>query len=184
MAIPSAILGLDLGSFCGWAEIDAKGGRVQSGHWRLGTGRARWGNFRGFLGDRVAAAVFEAGAENVVVCHESVDFQMFKGRKGQSDKGSWAAVYYGLRAHVGAITLQHSVACYGARPNTWKKIAVGKGNASKPLYIAAANERYGLDLDMKVKGNEDEAAALGVAYACYIELGGEQRPITGEQVTL
>ena len=179
MGLPHTVIGLDLGSSFGWAELDVDGDRIASGHWRLGKGRERWGAIHTLLGDRIAAAVFGAGgADDVVVCYESVP------AGAMAKIPQWGAVYHGLRSIVELLTLQHSVVAYSLRYQQWKKTAAGNGNASKPTYVAAAARRYGLDLEVTRRGDEDEAAALGVAYACYIELGGVQRPIAGEQVTL
>lgn len=174
--IPEVIIGLDLGTHFGWAEIDRDGRRVASGHWDLPKGRARWLTAYERVHERIAAGLFYVTSpDSLVVCYEAITAGAMK------DLPQWAGIYHGLRAIVEMATLEHGVRCRSIISATWKKIATGSGRATKPRYIEAANSRYGLSLGPK---DEDEAAALGVAYACYLDFGGGPITAVGQQAGL
>jgi len=179
--LPHSIIGIDLGTNCGWAILRADGSRVDSGTWRLGNGTARLVALRDHAADILRNEVWEHRKENVVLCHERVVVHPLPKKPGQRHRGTAvlaAQSYGGLRDILRLAIHDAGVRAYSLLPQQWKKTAVNHGNASKPLYIQAANDRYGLSLTLS---GEDEAAALGVAYACFRELGGPQLPITGEQ---
>lgn len=169
---PRRIIGFDLGSNMGWAQLE-DGRRLASGTWSLGKGRSRWCAARREIEGLLAGATFDHPCSDVAVAYERVTWA--------ARSPSFAAVYYGLVALVEAATLDAGCECWAILPAHWKMAAVGHGNASKEAYIAAANERYGLGLTMK---GEDEAAALGVAYAAWRDLGGEEILAVGQQGAL
>lgn len=171
--LPDATIGIDLGTHCGWAVLDPNGGRVGSGTWRLGSGRRRWLVMREAAVDLIQQHVFSEGAGRVVVCYEAVEWV-------STTKA--AHVYGGLKAILEMATLDLGVRCVSLHSQQWKKIATGKGNADKAAYTSAASQRFALDLS--VKAHEDEAAALGIAYACLRELGGPDMPVSGQQKVL
>lgn len=79
---------------------------------------------------------------------------------------SAAHVYGGLVSAFTALCEEREVPYQGQPVGTVKKLATGKGNASKAAMIAAAEERW------SVACEEDEADALWVADALRSALGG------------
>lgn len=152
------IVAFDLGMSMGWAVLGDDGGRVESGRLKLPSKpRAlRWVDAA-----KLTQQLLNAWRPARVVFERPV---------GRNDGGGRATfvVHGGLLAQIEVaaheIGLLEPVAL---SPAEWKKAATGNGNASKPAYVAAANERFKLHLDIK---GEDEAAALLIGYAA-IKLG-------------
>lgn len=171
MPPPAITIGIDLGTNCGWASLASDGSRIGSGTWRLGKGRARLAELR-----RAATALIEEAifvSRDVLVCYEDIQYSPYL---------IAALSYGGYRAVLELVTLDLDVVCKSINVSTWKKDATGSGGAGKPRYTAAASERFALDLN--VKDNEDEAAALGVAYACLLKRGGPYMPVKGQQMEM
>lgn len=165
------IVGLDIGTNCGWAVLSPDGTRKDSGVWRMtprpetktrpADHRAqRWLAMLGhcrllFKKWRPAAVVYERG--------------IVFGSRGRAEN---LVVHGGLRAQMEIAALEEDdIPLVVISPAEWKRAACGSGNAQKPAYITAANQLFGLNFDVaKVKQHEDEAAALCLTLAA-IRLG-------------
>lgn len=175
---PRVVVGWDIGTSLGWAVL-VGGERTESGTARLPSGkgfyRARWVAARDHIEVvmRAALKIADGFADDVLAVYESL--------KWVGRMPNLAAVYYAIKAFIEEVSCRLGIRCCALLPNQWKEIAVGHGGASKTAYISAASERYGLDLG---PDEEDEAAALGVAYAALVELGGPVRLVAGQQETL
>ena len=160
------IVGIDIGTNCGYSVLDGKH-RLESGTWRTWNSYrdkrdktpswARWKRAREAFGGLLDDLAQKHPGRRVVVVVEDVR------RHG----GTRAAhVYGGLRAlielEVGKRT-KRGVSFRYLGVSEWKKLATGKGNATKQVYVVAMNTRFKLRMD--VAKREDEAAALGVAEA-------------------
>lgn len=152
------IVAFDLGMSLGWAVLDASGHRIASSRLKLPTKpRAqRW-----IEAAKLARQIIATWRPTRVAFERPV---------GRNDGGGRATfvVHGGLLAQLEVAAheagLPEPVAL---SPTEWKKAATGSGNASKPAYVAAANERFDLHLDIR---GEDEAAALLIGFAA-IKLG-------------
>ena len=151
------ILGIDPGTKCGWAILDG-GRRVASGVWDLSAkrhegGGMRYVRLRGYLREVFESSKIEAVAYEEVRRHMGVDA---------------AHVYGGITAVISSVCESWKPKIpYRAIPvGTVKKLATGKGNASKGQMIEAARERFDLE-----RVAEDEADALHIGYALTHELG-------------
>lgn len=160
---PAIYIGLDPATDCGFAVLTAGGRRVESGTWRLKEKKgelraARWLGFAKNVRDLVNK--YKA-KYSVIVTYEYAPYQ--KGRKA-------AEVYGGWISQLDIAEAEHrSVRWQRISVDDWKFAFVGKKRADKNEYIAAANKRYSLSLvNKKGLGGEDEAAALGVAYASIV----------------
>jgi len=157
--VREVIIGLDLGTRCGWCIMHGRR-VVDSGTWRLLTRKQgehrgqRWLRFADALAATYARACEMFPTSNIVIAFEQV----------RRHVGTTAAhVYGGLLAQVEAFSATHPEAEVTPIGVTrWKKIATGNGAATKEQYIAAVNSRFKKRLVMK---HEDEAAALGIAEA-------------------
>jgi Holliday junction resolvasome RuvABC endonuclease subunit len=148
-------IGIDPGTSCGWAVLDANGKRIASGVWDLKPRRHEGGGMR-YLRCRGYFEALLAGRGMVVVGYEEV----------RRHAGTTAAhVYGGIIAQIGSICEAREVP-YAAYPvGTIKRLATGKGNASKALMKAAARERW-----PRFAGEHDEADALWIAEAARVAL--------------
>lgn len=170
------VLGIDLGTSCGWAILDPRGQRIASGTWDLSSRRHEGGGMR-FL--RFRALVIElitrmasSGTPLQAVGYEEVVRHI----------GTDAAhVYGGLLAMLSAVLEERGVPYRGIPVATVKRRATGTGNADKVAMVRAANSRFGTKLTVRtatkkgqlveVTDDDDEADALWVAQALGAELG-------------
>jgi Holliday junction resolvasome RuvABC endonuclease subunit len=168
------IIGIDIGTNCGWAVLAADGTRRDSGTWRMGLRpetKSRPADPRAQRWLDMAAnsrALFEKWRPSVVAFEQVIAMAQFAGASG-------ALVHGGLRAQLEIAALElDDVPLVGISPREWKKAMTGNGNADKPRYIEVANARHDLkflfDTPANVKRHEDEAAALLIAGAA-IKLG-------------
>lgn len=157
--VREVIIGLDLGTNCGWCIMHGRR-RVDSGTWKLLTRKK--GENRGMRWVRFADALEEVYKRAREMFTRSKIRVVYE--KVRRHVGTIAAhVYGGLLAQLEIFGVSHpEVEISGLEVSKWKKIATGNGAATKEQYIAAVNTRFRMRL---VKKNEDEAAALGVAEA-------------------
>lgn len=159
------IVGIDIGSSCGYAVLDGKK-RVSSGTWKLWTDKdrrhgadewVRWIRMRDCLVTLNKRLDEEFGEDyERIFVYEDVRSH----GKGGVRAGH---VYGGFKAALQMTVALLGYPCDSLPVQTWKKAAVGKGNATKTEYVKSMNRRF--RLRMTVKKREDEAAALGVAEA-------------------
>lgn len=166
------ILGNDIGTNWGWAVL-RNGKRVESGTWPLITKEEK---------DQIRKKTLVLPPQTRFIrANMQVREKLLEIRKlypneplifgyekvmSHGPGGVQAAHVHGglLAAGIYLVVAQTAVARPDMRPvhvGTWKKAFVGKGNATKKEYVAAASKRFRLKLT--VTKNEDEAAALGVA---------------------
>ena len=149
------VIGVDLGSaHCGWAVLTPAGARVDSGVWHHKRGRWEGGGVVFVAFERFFSALItehlSAGREVVVVFEEV-----------RRHLGTDAAhMYGGLLATATAWCERQEppVPYTSAGVGVIKKLATGKGNASKAEMIAAAEARWGIQWE-----NDDEADGLWAA---------------------
>jgi len=131
MQLPSTILGIDPGTKCGWAVI-REGVHLFSGVWDLKPRRHDGGGMRFVrllckLNEIAGATKIDAVAYEEVRRHMGVDA---------------AHIYGGIVATISGWCEERSIP-YSAIPvGTIKKQATGKGNATKPDMIAAAERKW------------------------------------------
>jgi len=155
-------LGIDPGTYCGWALLDEVGNVVGSGTWSFEAKRHEGGGMR-YLRARRLVRELLTGHPIVALAYEEV----------ASHKGTAAAhVYGGIVSQITALCEELSLPYKAIPVATIKREATGKGNAGKPAMITAARERFGLDyLDPeKPKTWSDEADALWIAELLRSEL--------------
>ena len=140
------VLGLDLGTKCGWALLDGK--KLTSGTWDLSAKKdepsgQRFTNFWDEL-QRIGAVDD--------VYHESVARHL--GVRAAHVYGGFVAIleHWCRSWHTRAIPM------HGIPVGTVKKHATGKGNAKKPAMISAAQEKWP---KQKVK-DDNQADALWI----------------------
>lgn len=155
-------LGIDPGTSCGWAALDASGARIASGVWSLAPrrhegGGMRYLRFRRLLTEAVddlyltlpPGSALVPGA--VAVAYEEVRRHL----------GTDAAhVYGGILAALQMVCEERRVPYQGVAVATVKRLATGKGNANKSAMMAAARTRW-----PTIVPTEDEADALWIAEA-------------------
>lgn len=146
------VLGLDLGTRCGWAL--AEGGQVVSGVWDLRPRRFEGGGMR-LVRLRRHLAELAPGR---------VFFEEVRRHLGTDA----AHVYGGMLGIVSAWCEESSVAYAGVPVGTVKRRATGKGNAGKGQMVEAARRAFGRPELV----SEDEADALWVMQCGLDELGG------------
>ena len=155
------ILGLDLGNHTGFAWLDPDGGRMSSGHYlcTATVKQGRWARFRSELFD--------------VLPPDDVDYRIAIEAFGSRWLSSAApAVLFGLRAHVLHIAEARGVEVLEIAPSTVKRVATGKGNASKAEVLEAV-ARFWPDY---LPDAYDEADALAIALAGLKSLDGTAPP--------
>lgn len=152
------ILAIDPGSRTGWCIRDHDG-RMDAGTWDLTAKRFEGGGMRYVRLRAYLTEVLNLARPGVVVVEEV-----------HRHMGADAAHLYG--AIVGIVQEE----CERRTPKvpyssvhwaTVKKLATGKGNAKKDAMIAAANDRWKLELGVK---EENEADARWIAEAAAMEL--------------
>lgn len=152
------VLGIDPGTHCGWALLGIGGSRLASGVWDLSTrrhegGGMRYLRFRNYFTEALSVGGQQVGA----VAYEEVRRHM----------GTDAAhVYGGIVAQLTAVAEELSIPYRAIPVGTIKKLATGKGNASKDMMLAAARQRWP-SAELK---RDDEADALFVGFSLQQEL--------------
>ena len=124
------ILGLDLGTKCGWCII-------------LDSGLSRSGvlNMTPKKNDKPGSryALFLAFLQGLETKPAEVYFESVMRHEGVRA----AHVYGGFKAILEMWCYGRNIRCVGLGVGTIKKHATGKGNASKSMMVAAANKRLG-----------------------------------------
>lgn len=151
------VLGIDPGSKCGWC-LRYDPARIDAGTWDLAPRRLegagmRFVRLRSYLTEVLDRARPDVVAFEQVRRHMGVDA---------------AHIYGGITAVVMEECEARSIPYQGVHVQDVKKLATGKGNADKAAMIAAANERWHLQLGPK---EENEADARWIAEAAAVELG-------------
>lgn len=146
----SNIIGIDLGTACGWALLSPDGARLASGEWDLRSRRHEGGGMRFLRFSRLLTELLE-GQQVEAVAYEEV----------QRHLGTDAAhVYGGLVAHLQTVCEVKGIPYTGIPVGTVKKQATGKGNAGKEAMVEAARGAWpGLAPNL----GDNEADALWVA---------------------
>ena len=140
-------IGLDLGTSCGWAMLDADGKRLASGTWNLKPVMYQGGGMRPLrLRNHLAELL---GMFKVT----AVGFEDVRAHEGTEA----AHIFGELRGVVGSLCEGMGIPYSGVSVGTIKRTATGKGNAGKPAIQAAALAKWGHE------AGEDEADALFVA---------------------
>ena len=162
------IIGLDLGTKCGWAVLSngvlsEKGARLGSGTWDFSVKRHEGGGMRYV---RFANALRELLSKWSFACITNGDSVHVAFEEVRRHRGVSAAhVYGGLMATLQAVLEdRESKIPYISIPvGTIKKHATGKGNASKEQMITAAKKQWQVE-GWELK-DDNEADALWVASA-------------------
>jgi crossover junction endodeoxyribonuclease RuvC len=145
------IVGIDPATACGWALLTDGGARVASGVWDLKSRRHEGGGMRFLRARRMLIELLD-GREIRAVGYEEV----------RRHVGTSAAhVYGGLVAVITSVCEERGIPYQGQPVGTVKKMATGKGNASKADMVRAAAARFG-GYD---SGDDNEADALFIAEA-------------------
>ena len=143
-------IGIDPGTQCGWAVVDANGNRLASGTWDLSSRRHEGGGMRYVRLQSHLRELFDAYPP-ATVFYEEVRRHL----------GTDAAhVYGGIVSHIAAFCECRSTAYCGIPVGTVKKYATGKGNAQKDAMVAATVARW-----PDWRGDDNEADAIWVALA-------------------
>lgn len=142
-------IGIDPGTSCGWAVLDADGQRLGSGTWDLKPRRHEGGGFR-FVRLRSYLDDLLRVYREALLAYEEV-------RRHQGTDA--AHIYGGIVATLSAYCEDHEIPYQGVPVGTVKKLATGKGNAPKSEMVASAFARWGLS------GDDNEADALWIAEA-------------------
>lgn len=146
----SFTLGIDPGTKCGWAVLDAAGDRIASGVLDLRSRRHEGGGMRFVRARRKLAEVIEAYPPSAVIYEEI-----------RRHAGTTAAhVYGGIVAVLSALCEELSLPYQGIPVGTVKKYATGKGNASKDMMMQAARSKWP---EVPAKMDDNEADALWIA---------------------
>ena len=149
-------LGIDPGTSCGWALLDASGQRVGSGAWNLKPHRHEGGGMRYLRARRYLLEVLATAGKPVAVAYEEVRRHM----------STDAAHVYGGIVGIVAATCEEQGIPYQALPVGQIKVhATSKGNASKDAMMEAAHDRFGVRV-LK----DDEADALWIADLLRVQL--------------
>lgn len=154
--MPLYSIGIDPGNSCGWAVLDNEGGLVASGTWSLTRAKGDGQGMRFVRFERLLKELLASYPD------AQVGYDLIQ----PYGSGDAKAMYYKVVGRMEACLDELDVPYAGVRPTEYKKLATGRGNASKEQTVAAAQVRWpGLDEDMK----DDEADALWMAEA--IRLG-------------
>lgn len=152
------VLGIDPGSACGWALVSFPAGSViHRGTWKLQHSRLDGG---GMMFVRLETWLREVlQLDPLVVAIEEV----------KRHKGTDAAhLYGGITATVTRVCEDLGLTYCGIGVGAWKKLTVGKGNASKEDVAVAACIRWGRGAEL---WTQDEADAASIALAVGAQLG-------------
>lgn len=143
-------IGIDPATACGWALLSSDGSRIASGVWDLKSRRHEGGGMRYLRARRMLIELLD-GREIEAVGYEEV----------RRHAGTSAAhVYGGLIAVITAVCEEREIPYQGQPVGTVKKLATGKGNASKTAMVRAAEDRWSMTVS-----DDNEADALYVAEA-------------------
>ena len=146
------IIGIDPGTACGWAVYEGRS-VVASGTWDLSSRRFEGGGMRFVRFRKLFSELLWVGGPADLVAYEEVRRHL----------GVDAAhVYGGITSHLQQICEEARVPYTAIPVATVKKLATGKGNADKLAMIAAANQKWALQLGPK---DDDEADARWIAQA-------------------
>lgn len=150
---PTVVIGIDPGTYCGWAVLDAvTGDRIASGTWNLQPRRHEGGGMRYVHFDAHFGALLDA-YDVRAVAYEEVR------RHAGTDA---AHIYGGIVAHLGSACERRALPYEGVPVGTVKKQATGKGNADKTkMLLAAALRWHGHEF----RSADDEADACWIAEA-------------------
>lgn len=139
------ILALDLGTNCGYAC--GNGNSHFSGVWNLRPGRYEGGGMR--------FVKFRKNLNDFVDAYKTIDGVFFE--EVRRHRGTDAAhVYGGLMATLTAWCEEKKIPYEGVPVGAIKKFATGKGNADKPMMIAAA-QSWGYEPE-----DDNEADAIAI----------------------
>lgn len=156
------IIGLDLGTKTGYAWTDdGKIRSINSGYWDLTPGRGEGGGMR-FLRFRKLLSDLVEDPKDTAIFFEEVAPQAHRG-------GNASHVYGGFLGILTAFCESKEIPYRGIPISHVKREACGKGNAGKPLVLAAAYSKFG------PVESEDAADALWTLAVGVKELGSEQR---------
>jgi Holliday junction resolvasome RuvABC endonuclease subunit len=153
-------IGIDPATSCGWAVLDASGARVESGVWRLATKRHEGAGMR-YERLRVHTEALlrrHRGDGPVLLAFEEV--RRYAGT-------SAAHVYGGIVAIIMAECERQGVPYSSIPVGQAKQVATGKGRASKDEMVAAALDRWSVEVE-----TDDEADALWIAETLRLDMGG------------
>ena len=148
------IIGIDPGTFCGWAIID-NGTRIGSGVWNLKGGRHEGGGMRYLR----ARKLFESIADSHSI--DAVAYEEVRRHQGVDA----AHIYGGIVGQITAVCEDRQIPFQAIPVGTAKRTATGKGNASKDMMIEAARDRWSCIID-----DDNEADALWMAQTLHNEL--------------
>lgn len=144
----SYILGIDLGTKCGWAIAEEGADVKESGTWSLARGRWDGGGMRFVAFRRNLDDLLFSEGEPAQVKYESVRRHL----------GVDAAhVYGGLQAILTEWCERHCIPYAGVPVQSIKKFATGKGNAKKDAMKVAAEAKWGKKECAKMDDNEIDA---------------------------
>ena len=165
MALPlisamKSILSLDLGTTTGWA-LRSRDGSIVSGSQSFKPQRFEGGGMRYLRFTRWLTEIAVAGNSNLFrddaerVNDTLLDQIVFEEVRNHAGVDA-AHAYGGFSTHLASFAERHAIPYEGVPVGTIKKHATGKGNAGKPLMMAAMQE-----LGYKpVDDNEADALAL------------------------
>lgn len=151
-----AIIGLDLGTHCGWA-IFQYGERMASGTWNLSIRRHEGQGMRLLRFRQSLDELVERTGARILGYEIPITGAM---------KGSASIVFGALLGalHTRCDTVEPTLTYKGVGVSTVKKLATGKGNANKEAMVQAAKKRWpGVE-------THDEADACFVALALHEEI--------------
>lgn len=168
MSTSKTIIGLDLGTKCGYAVLKGRK-RLESAAVKLQPTKARmlhraerWKNFGNLL-----HTLYATWGPDCVFVYEMVRRHM--GADAAHVYGGWLTKLeefdFQLQL-IGAPTVFERI-----EVSTWKKATTGNGRASKDLVLKTMSKRF----KIKIK-TEDEADALGVAEAYRLIQAGKYKP--------
>lgn len=174
------VLGLDMGTSCGYCYSHYRPGRVfdpaalafYAGQWDLSAGPYDSGAIR-FVRLRRFLSVLKPD----LIAYEDVKYNPPAGPSARAilARAATSCEWFGaLKATVATWAEENHVPCYGVSIQHIKKRATGRGNASKLDLIHAANRLFGFDLpeDYEACGADNVADAC---FACL--LAGEQHAL-------
>jgi Holliday junction resolvasome RuvABC endonuclease subunit len=149
------VLGLDLGTHCGYALIE-DGRPIESGTWELKVSKLespgmRYIRFRNLLSTLLGNHKVDLVAYELVRRHMGVEA---------------AHIYGGLQAQMFATCDESQVQYTGIGVTTIKKRAIGKGKASKEEMISSAKTEFGLT---EIE-DDNHADALWIAKLAFEQL--------------
>jgi Holliday junction resolvasome RuvABC endonuclease subunit len=142
-------IGIDPGTHCGWAVLDAAGNRLASGTWDLSSSRHEGGGMRYVRMRRYLREMLDTFPDGVLAYEEV-----------SAHRGTAAAhIYGGIIALLAEECEARGLPYSGIPVATVKRHATGKGNSDKVAMVAAARGRWGEVAD------DNEADAIWIADA-------------------